>query len=148
MGRLTIVYIFAAAAVAALASTAVTHCTQRDAGADNAAASVRAEGAQTLAGRKFRTAHQNGTPITLEFAAEGYSFHGRVVNNFRGSYSIDGNNIKFGQTATTMMMGLPDAMTAEQDFFRFLEAADRFEISGDTLTLHAGGKTMVFEKAE
>lgn len=64
--------------------------------------------------------------------------HGNAgCNNFFGSYEVDGESLKFGQTGATMMACL-DGMDTEQAFLAALAASDRYHISGLMLELYKG----------
>jgi len=85
----------------------------------------------------------HGTRITLTLA-DG-AFHGRIVNNFRGTYTVDGNRISFGPAAATMMMGIPNAMADESEFFQFLGRVTTFQTTATTIILSTDtNETMTF----
>ena len=71
----------------------------------------------------------------------------QIVNLYNGPYIADGNKIKFGNMATTMMMGPQPAMEVEQQFLQFMNTADTYEISDSKLTIkNADGQEIVFEQ--
>ena len=99
----------------------------------------------SLKGNAYSATGEFGTPIYLEFHPSEYRVFGKVVNRYNGPYTIDGNLIKFGLLATTMMMGIGDSMKDEQAYFQFLTKVDRFELNGETLILKApDGEFMTF----
>lgn len=101
-----------------------------------------------LRGANFVSA-QNGTNITLTFDADEMMASGRVVNLYHGTYTADGNKIKFGNMGTTMMMGPADAMQTEQIYMQFLPTVETYELKDGRLTLKsADGTEMVFEQVE
>jgi heat shock protein HslJ len=102
----------------------------------------------TLAGGKYVAAHSNGTPVHLEFDAKKNLFYGRVVNRYNGSYTADTDGaIAFGAAASTMMAGLPLAMEAETEYFKFLPKVRKYDIAGNMLTLEADdGDSMRFDR--
>jgi uncharacterized lipoprotein YbaY/heat shock protein HslJ len=55
-------------------------------------------------------------------------------NRLTGSYELDGEQLKFGQTAGTMMM-CPKGMDTEQDFFKSLGQVNQWKITGQRLEL-------------
>lgn len=81
---------------------------------------------------------------SLVFDADG-AFSGRLCNSFRGTYSVDGTAISFGQTAATLM-ACPDPLgRQEHALFTAFESAASFEIAADgTLRLlDDKGQTLV-----
>ncbi len=92
-------------------------------------------------------AQQNGVNIALAFDPNDMTVHGQIVNLYNGPYIADGNKIKFGNMATTMMMGPQPAMEVEQQFLQFMNTADTYEISDSKLTIkNADGQEIVFEQ--
>ncbi len=73
--------------------------------------------------------------ITLGFDTNEQRYFGGAVNRFFGKYEMDGNKLTLLPGGSTMMMGPPSAMTAEQEFFAILPLIESYEISGDTLIL-------------
>ncbi len=70
-----------------------------------------------IAGRTFTITECGGVTLnnfqpTITFGADG-SVHGKSVNNFNGTYSIDQNVLTIGPMATTRMMGIPQAQDIE-----------------------------------
>ena len=65
------------------------------------------------------------------------------VNRLMGGYASDGIGLTFGQTATTMMAGPPEAMAQEQLIVAALQRVRGFRIAGDILTLLDGAGTPV-----
>lgn len=101
-----------------------------------------------LRGANFVSQQPDAT-ITLSFAADEMKANGRVVNLYNGAYTIDGNKMHFGQIASTMMMGPIEAMQVEQEYFKFLDAVETYELSDGRLTLRdASGTEMVFTQVE
>ena len=75
--------------------------------------------------------------------------YGRVVNLYNGGYTADGDEIKFDGFASTMMMGAPDAMEIETEYFQFMPTVETYEYSDGKLTLvGADGKEIVFVQVE
>ena len=99
---------------------------------------------ELLKGANFVSA-QPGVDITLSFAPDEMRVNGRVVNLYNGAYTADGNTIKFDGFASTMMMGEPDAMETEAEYFQFMPTVETYELSDGKLTLTAAdGKEIVF----
>ena len=98
-----------------------------------------------LNGRNFTATAPNGTVVTIGFDQTENRAFGRVVNRFTASYEVEGDKIKFGPAAATMMIGLPEPMLAERKFHEFLEKVSSFSLKDDVLTLTASdGETMTF----
>jgi len=77
-----------------------------------------------------------GSPISLSFADGRVS--GRTgCNNFTGSYTLKGNNIKVSQLANTnMMCPAEGVMAQESQFLKALESAVTWSLEGDRLDMH------------
>lgn len=101
-------------------------------------------------GKNYKLTYaENGADITLGFSPTENKYHGRVVNNYFGMYTIDGNSIKFGPTGSTMMMGPQKLMQAEQNYFQTLPKIKTFKVHGKKLTLTTdNGEKLVFEEIE
>lgn len=76
------------------------------------------------------------TTITINFDDEGRVNGSDGCNNYSGSYEVDGNNIKFGQMASTMM-ACPDPIMKQANAYQSVMAeTTTFEISGDELNFN------------
>jgi len=88
-----------------------------------------------------------GNPPTLEF--EGDMVSGNAsCNTYGGSYQIKGETISFGPLARTEMycMEPEGVMDQEQTYLEILEAAQRFELVENTLTIYSdSGRTLTFQ---
>ena len=103
---------------------------------------------EMLKGVTFVSA-QPGADITLTFDAAENRVYGKVVNNYNGAYTADGDNIKFEGFASTMMMGEPQAMETEQEYFQFMPMVETYEFADGKLTFVAtDGKEIVFTQIE
>ena len=101
-----------------------------------------------LKGANFVSA-QPGVDITLSFDPNEMRVYGRVVNLYNGGYSAEDDNIKFDGFASTMMMGEPEAMAVEQEYFQFMPTVETYEYSDGKLTLIGNdGKEIVFVQVE
>lgn len=107
-----------------------------------------AQNPELLKGANFVSA-QPGADITLTFDPVEMRVYGGVVNRYNGEYVADGDNIKFAGFASTMMMGAPEAMETEQEYFEFMPTVEKYELADGKLTLIAGdGKEIVFTQVE
>ena len=107
-----------------------------------------AQNPELLKGANFVSA-QPGADITLTFDPVEMRVYGGVVNRYNGGYTADGDNIKFEGFASTMMMGAPEAMETEQEYFQFMPTVEKYELGDGKLTLIAGdGKEIVFTQVE
>ena len=100
----------------------------------------------TLKGQEF-VLRQPDMEITLSFDAHENRYFGKAVNNYFGTYQMNGNTISFGPTASTMMMGPEEDMELESRYFDNLSQVQNYTLTPDTLTLTSGdGKVLVFDK--
>ena len=107
-----------------------------------------AQNPELLKGANFVSA-QPGADITLTFDPVEMRVYGGVVNRYNGGYTADGDNIKFEGFASTMMMGAPEAMETEQEYFQFMPTVEKYELGDGKLTLISGdGKEIVFTQVE
>ena len=103
---------------------------------------------EMLKGASFISAAE-GTDITLMFDATDMKVNGQVVNLYHGTYEANGDKIKFGPMASTMMLGPTNAMQTEQDYFQFLTTVETYDLQDGRLTLmNAEGKEIVFQQVE
>ncbi len=113
-----------------------------------AACGDNAQNPELLKGANFISA-QPGADITLTFDPNEMRVYGGVVNRYNGEYAADGDNIKFEGFASTMMMGEPEAMETEQEYFQFMPTVEKYELADGKLTLIAGdGKEIIFTQIE
>ncbi len=103
---------------------------------------------ELLKGANFVSA-QPGVDITLSFDPNEMRVYGRVVNLYNGGYTADGDEIKFDGFASTMMMGAPEAMETESEYFQFMPTVETYEYNDGKLTLIGeNGKEIVFVQVE
>ncbi len=101
-----------------------------------------------LKGTNFIAA-SGDTNITLSFAENEMRVNGQVVNLYNASYTANGDNIEFGNIASTMMMGPVESMEVEQDYFQFLSTVEKYELKNGRLTLKNGaGREIVFQQVD
>ena len=113
-----------------------------------AACDMGTQNPDVLKGKHF-VANQPGATVVLSFSPDEMRVNGKVVNLYNGAYTADGNNIKFDGFASTMMMGEPDAMATETEYFQFMPTVETYELSDGILTLTAGdGTEIVFTQVE
>lgn len=67
------------------------------------------------------------------------------INRFGGQASVERDRIRVGPLASTRMAGPPEAMAAEDQVLRALDATRRWEIVDDRLVLRdeSGGELLV-----
>lgn len=76
-----------------------------------------------------------GNPFLSFDAAEG-RVHGMTgVNIINSTYTQDGNSLKFGLGATTMMAGPEEAMAVEQAFLKAFGEVASAKVKGESLEL-------------
>ena len=113
-----------------------------------AACDTTAQNPEMLKGANF-VANQPGATIVLSFAPDEMRVNGKVVNLYNGTYTADGNKIKFDGFASTMMMGEPAAMQAETEYFQFMPTVETYELEDGVLTLTSGdGTEIIFTQVE
>ena len=98
-------------------------------------AACTAETPDSFVGKEYKLQNEN-------------RFFGKsAINNYFGSYTLDGDKITFGPAGATMMAGPQELMTAEQEYLQFLPTVKHFKLDGEKLTLSgADGKELVFEE--
>jgi heat shock protein HslJ len=104
-----------------------------------------------LPGTSWRLGDVSGAPAiesieaTLEFQSEGTVSGNASCNTFRGPVTIEANGgIKFGALATTRKLCPGEkVMQQEAAYLAALAKVERFELSGDSLTLSAGGRPVL-----
>lgn len=107
-----------------------------------------AQNPEMLKGNNYM-ATQDGVNIALAFDPTDMTVHGQIVNLYNAPYVVDGNKIKFGDMATTMMMGPQKAMDVERGYFQFMQGAQTYEIDDNKLILqNADGQEIVFEQID
>jgi heat shock protein HslJ len=118
--------------------------------AATACATTRGSDAQQqLAGKDWRLIELSGRAAvpselsrrpSLRFAIDSGRVSGSGgCNRMSGPVTIDGDRIQFGALAATKMACADNALNRqEMEFFQALDDADRFAVSGDTLSLLNG----------
>jgi heat shock protein HslJ len=119
-------------------------------GAIHAAPPAEGSGAGNLTGDWKLTKLGDESPaadlmLTLSVAADGKVSGSSGVNRFAGKLSDEKK--LFGPLVMTRRAGPPEAMAVETAYTKALDAATRFEIKDDTLTVFAADKPrLVFER--
>lgn len=87
----------------------------------------------------------------LEFNAQEGRVHGNAgVNVVNSTYALDGESLKFGDAATTMMAGTEEAMQVEQAFLGAFAKVATFNVAEDVLKLSdaEGNVVMTLKKVK
>ena len=115
--------------VVALSLAMLTGCTSM------AAAPTLDGSAWLLTGWSESDREPSAFKITANFA-EGQISGKSAVNSYFGSYKLGpGGNFAVGPTGSTRMAGPPEAMQAEQTFFKLLDQVRTYRRTGGELTL-------------
>lgn len=111
-------------------------------------AGCSAESGGSFKGKEYKLTYaEDGANITLGFSATEDKYYGRAVNNYFGSYGIDGNDIKFGPAGATMMMGPQKLMEIESNYFKTLPKVRSFKVYSNKLVLVTeDGEKLIFEQ--
>ena len=112
-------------------------------------------GTNTLDGTSWTLATLNGQPalkdttVTLNFAA-GKAAGSDGCNNYGGSYTADGTNIKFSQPMAATMMACPEPIMKQATaYMQALGQAATYKADAKQLTLYdAGGKELATFSAQ
>ncbi len=77
-----------------------------------------------------------GTTVNVKFGEDGRASGSTGCNSYSGTYQVRGDSITIGRLASTRRACLdPNANQQEQRFLAALEAANRFRLSSDRLTI-------------
>jgi heat shock protein HslJ len=82
---------------------------------------------------------------TLTFGEDGSVTGSTGCNEFGGDYTIEGDQIMFGQIVSTLILCPDLQMAQEEAMLRVLMETASFAIEGDTLTITKNGTVLVFE---
>jgi heat shock protein HslJ len=128
------------------------------AGTADAAAPVEPEASSDLAGTGWVLSALNGempisgTAVILQFGDDSTASGTDGCNQFNTGYTQNGSSLTFSQPGASTMMACPEpVMTQATAFMAALAQTDSFTISGDTLSLLAGGQVVaafVFQSTE
>ncbi len=126
-----------------------------DQGCASGAAATPTSTASTLAGTHWKLASIGATPavpgasVTLELGTDERASGRAGCNSYGGAYSQNGNLLAFKQLVSTMMACADDnLMQQEQHYLQALNAANRFTLTGDRLTISSADSagTLVFDR--
>ncbi len=90
-----------------------------------------------------QTFNVDGKGIKLSFDIKELKFFGKAVNNYFGTYEVDGDKIKFKLEGTTMMMGPENKMKDEEEYLKSLSKITTYSFRGTTLTLRGDDDTII-----
>lgn len=77
-----------------------------------------------------------GSTVTLEFGAGSQAGGSGGCNSYGGEYQVQGGALSVSQIVSTLMACVDERVTQqEQQYFQALEAAGRFELAADQLTI-------------
>ncbi len=77
----------------------------------------------------------NNVPTVIRFSEDG-KINGQVVNLIMGEYKLGKkNSLTITPSGTTMMMGSPEEMEAEQNFLQILPRIRAYKMQGRYLTM-------------
>lgn len=77
-----------------------------------------------------------GTTVTLKFGEDGRASGSTGCNSYSGTYQVQGDSVTFGRLISTRRACLDqNANQQEQRFLSALEAANRFRLSSNRLTI-------------
>jgi heat shock protein HslJ len=125
-------------------------CSQPQPSQDEVATTV--SGTESLVGPYWRLVELEGQPSIpgggarephLRFAPENRVNGATGCNTLGGRFERADDGVRFGDLFSTRMACVEeDRMAQETRFMRALEAADRYAITGDTLTLFTGERAV------
>lgn len=81
--------------------------------------------------------------VTLTFDKDG-RFHGNIVNNYFGTYTIQNHHIRMDVKRQSMIMGPTAHLAFEANYLKALRSVKTFEISEDILILN-GDQKFIFQ---
>lgn len=108
-----------------------------------------AEKPDSFVGKEYKlTNAPANAEITLGFDGKENRFFGKAaINNYFGSYTLDGNKIAFGPAGSTMMAGPEELMKAESFYLQFLPQVKTYTLDGKKLTLSTDkNEELIFEE--
>lgn len=88
-----------------------------------------------------------GRAVTLYFESSGEAGGSGGCNSFGATYEADPANgsISFSEIVSTLMACTDEGVgDVEAAYFAALSTADRYEVTGDSLTITGGGHSLVF----
>ena len=89
-----------------------------------------------------------GTHVTLDFGENGRATGNGSCNRYFSTVEISGSSIRFGAVGATRMACGTSVSLQEVKYFEALEAAHRFTVEGNSLSIFGGGsKPLRFTRA-
>jgi len=86
------------------------------------------------------------SPAQLVFLEENNRLAGNAsCNNIMGAYTLEGNQLSFGQTATTRKLCPPALMDQEQRFLQALDEVSQVNFENGLLILEDNNKQLIFK---
>lgn len=79
-----------------------------------------------------------GTRVTLDFAEQGRATGTGSCNRYFSTVEVSGSSIRFGAVGSTRMACATSVSLQEVKYFEALEAANRFTLEGNTLSIYGG----------
>jgi heat shock protein HslJ len=88
-----------------------------------------------------------GEDVTLTFHSDDNSYNGfGGVNFYGGDYKVDGDKLTIGDIISTQLLGQEPLMGQEITYYRILQAAQTYQITGEMLTITGTEGILVFTK--
>ena len=112
-------------------------------------AACTSQSADSFVGKEYKLQNApDNAEITIGFAAKETRFFGvAAINNYFGSYQLNGGKITLEPAGSTMMAGPEELMKAEQDYLHFLPTVVSYKLNGKFLTIVGeNDKELVFEE--
>ena len=97
------------------------------------------------AGAPVAAVEDSGAQLT--FNEDGSVAGNSGCNGFGGDYTVEGDQITFGQIASTLMACDDPRMTQEQAVHQVLTDTASFEIEGNTLTLTNNDRVLILTRS-
>jgi heat shock protein HslJ len=111
-------------------------------------AAPASEPARPLWGTQWQLQALGAQPVmerskaSLQFPEVGRVAGHGSCNRFSGSVSVTGDQLTFGNMASTKMACMGGAMAQERDYLAALQKAKRYEQQGDTLLIYTQGMAL------
>jgi len=106
-----------------------------------------------LVGTDWQATELDGRPLpqqvrpSLQFGADGRLSGAAGVNRIIGGYQLGDGVIDFGQLATTLMAGPPEAMAIERRVLSVLRGRRPYRLDGDGLNIGEAGSELRYQAA-
>lgn len=91
---------------------------------------------EAFKGKEYVLTDNNTTlPITISFEENENRFNGKAVNSYFGVYKTDGDQMELSQIGATRMMGSPEEMAVEENYFQQLAQVRSYHTDDNQLVL-------------